>query len=474
MKCAIYARYSSERQRSESIEDQLRICRAYAAENGMEVVREYTDEALSGRTDKRPSFLKMVSDACDMGFQTVVVYKMDRFARDRFDTLLYRRKLEECGVSVVSATESIPEGAEGILVDGMLTAIAEWYSANLSQNVRRGLNGNAMKCKTNGMKLYGYRTGDDGCFEIVESEARLVRQAFDMAPHTSFTDIARWLESKGMRTHFGNPPSYMFVKNMLGNPKYKGTYKFGDTVIEDGMPAIVSKETWAAAQVKRGKKTMKSSGYLLVGKAVCECGGTIHGECATSRNGSRYYYYGCSKCHKRHRMEKLDEAVLELIDTALDEKTRQSVVDRLWEYCKSEYREDARSDCEARIADALKRRKRLVDSIADGIPASAVKEAIDKTSLDEARAREELATLRPMLTREEIAELLDFHISKHRDPMLFVHSVVVFEDAVAVTFNLREQNSPDLKEVRAAIDESGSSSTSMVGNTGFEPVTPAV
>ena len=163
----IYARYSSDNQREESIEGQLRECRQYADRNGITLLDPYIDRAYSAKTDNRPSFLKMVKDSAAKKFDTVIVWKLDRFARNRYDSAHYKSILRKNGVRVVSATESISEGSEGILLESVLEGMAEYYSADLAQKVIRGLTENALKCKYNGGTLpIGYVIDSPQYFQI--------------------------------------------------------------------------------------------------------------------------------------------------------------------------------------------------------------------------------------------------------------------------------------------------------------------
>ena len=130
----IYARYSSDNQREESIEGQLRECQAFAKKNDITLLEPYIDRALSAKTDNRPNFQKMIKDSVAKKFDVVIVWKLDRFARNRFDSAHYKSVLRKNGVKVVSATEAISEGAEGILLESMLEGMAEYYSADVSRN----------------------------------------------------------------------------------------------------------------------------------------------------------------------------------------------------------------------------------------------------------------------------------------------------------------------------------------------------
>jgi len=150
MKAVIYARYSSDNQREESIEGQLRERKEYAEKNGITLLTTYIDRALSAKTDNRPEFQRMVKDSAKGLFDMVIVWKLDRFSRGRYDSAHYKRILKKNGVKVVSATERIAEDSTGILLESLLEGYAEFYSAELSEKVKRELTENALKCKCNG------------------------------------------------------------------------------------------------------------------------------------------------------------------------------------------------------------------------------------------------------------------------------------------------------------------------------------
>ena len=116
MRAVIYARFSSDKQNEASIEGQLRECLEYAKYNGIDVIGEYIDRAVSAKTDNRPDFQRMIKDSYKNAFDTVLVWKLDRFARNRYDSAYYKNILKKNGVRVVSAKESISQGADGILL----------------------------------------------------------------------------------------------------------------------------------------------------------------------------------------------------------------------------------------------------------------------------------------------------------------------------------------------------------------------
>ena len=150
MTAVIYARYSSDNRREESIEGQIRECTAYTEKNGITVVKHYIDRALSAKTDNRPDFQQMIKDSEKRLFDIVLVWKLDRFARNRYDSAHYEYQLERNHVKLVSATEPISDSPAGIMVKSMLTGMAEYYSAELSEKVVHGMTENVLKGKYNG------------------------------------------------------------------------------------------------------------------------------------------------------------------------------------------------------------------------------------------------------------------------------------------------------------------------------------
>ena len=136
MNAAIYARYSSHNQREESIEGQIRECTAFAERNGMVIVAEYIDRAMTGKNDNRDAFQRMIRDSEKRNWDAVIVYTLDRIARNRYDSAVYKAKLKKNGVRLFYAKQVIPEGPEGIILESVLEGIAEYYSENLARNLK--------------------------------------------------------------------------------------------------------------------------------------------------------------------------------------------------------------------------------------------------------------------------------------------------------------------------------------------------
>lgn len=308
----IYARYSSAGQREESIEDQVRVCRQAAERDGAAIARVYHDDATTGRTaEGRDGFLRMVADARRGLFDVVYVYKLDRFARNRYDAAVYKAKLRRCGVELRSATEAVGDGPESILLESMLEGLAEYYSVALAENVKRGQLGNAMKCKHNGVRTYGYDLGEDGYYHVNEEEAAVVRRMFRMyADGASMPEIAAAMPEA--RTKMGKPLSVGFISKSLRLEKYRGVYSYGQTRVEGGMPAIVDGELFEgvqgmlAARARRRRSTME---YLLSGKLFDAEGHRYQSSSGHGKSGRKYTYYRCPATGHQVPQHVLEDAV---------------------------------------------------------------------------------------------------------------------------------------------------------------------
>ena len=222
----IYARFSCSKQREASIDDQLRVCRDWCAREGYAIVGEYSDYAMSGRSDDRPQFQKMIANAGESDI--VLVYMMDRFSRDEYDAPAYKHELRRNGVEVVSAMEAMPDGPERILIEKIYEGLAAVESVKTSMRTRRGMEGNALKCKTNGVRVYGYGRNDDDEYVVNEDEAAIVREAFRRScDHEPVDSIASDFARRGVTTRTGRPCGYSMVYQMLHNRKYTGFYSWG-------------------------------------------------------------------------------------------------------------------------------------------------------------------------------------------------------------------------------------------------------
>lgn len=363
---AIYARYSSQAQRAESIEQQVHICEDWCKRNGYEVVAIYHDDAKSGRsTERRDQFLQMVDDAKLGEFTAVVVYKLDRFARDRYDAAVYRRRLRDCGVEVKSAMENIPDGPEGRLMESLMEGVAEWYSADLSQKTLRGMRSNAEKCMANGVRVFGYNVGDDGRYVVNAGQAEVVRKIFRWwIEGVGAPEIGRRVASLGHVTASGRKPGRQWAHSIIHDERYVGTYHWDDVRVENGMPAIVDVETWTMANRRTRATTApnRSHAYPLVGRIYDrETGQPMTGYSARSR-GNEYTYYSVNvgTKHLLAPQAEVEDAVVRAVSQVMRTTT---AIDAVVEYADTirEHVEDLPEVASAR--ETLARSKRAVRNL---------------------------------------------------------------------------------------------------------------
>jgi DNA invertase Pin-like site-specific DNA recombinase len=325
----IYARYSSERQTEQSIEGQLRVCHEYADRNDIVIVDTYIDRAMTGTNDNRAAFQQMLRDSNKKAWDLVLVYKIDRFSRNKYETAMHKKTLRDNGVKLVSAMENIPDTPEGIILESLLEGMAEYYSAELSQKVKRGMNESRQKGNfTGGTVLYGYKV-ENKKVVINEEEAEIVKKLFtDFASGKLVTDILQEFKERGILYRgkdFGRNTLYNFLRNQ----KYLGIYVFNDEVFTDIYPQIISKELFETVRNKiENNKYGKHKPfiiYLLKNKLKCGyCGHTVNSDAGTSKSGKINRYYKCTgkrtlkTCNlKPIRKELIEELVVNAILSAL-------------------------------------------------------------------------------------------------------------------------------------------------------------
>lgn len=244
MKVVIYTRYSSHSQTEQSIESQLQVCYKYAKSNGYTVIDEYIDCTQSGTTDNRIEFQRMIADSSKHTFDGVLVYQFDRFARNRYDSAVNNAVLKKNGVRVLSARENITDDASGILVEGVLENMIEYFSAKLSQKIRRGMDINAEKCLSNGSNPgLGYTVDKDPKFHINPETAPVVREIFEQyASGKTVTEIITDLNARQIKTSLGKAFNKNSLHRLLRNKRYIGYYIYKDTETPGGMPRIIDDE----------------------------------------------------------------------------------------------------------------------------------------------------------------------------------------------------------------------------------------
>lgn len=442
MKAAIYARFSSSKQREESIEGQIRVCTEYALKHDLTIIGSYIDREISGKTDDRPAFREMIADAKAHKFDVLVVYKTDRFSRNRYDAAIYKRTLRTADVEIRYAAESIPDGPEGIILESMLEGFAEYYSAELAQKVRRGMHENALKCRTTGSTPFGYKIVNHQ-YEIDETEAWVVQHIFNaIASGVPYAELIKELNSKGIRTSTGSKWNRSSFSRILTNEKYRGTYKYADVRIENGVPRIISDDLWQTVQ-SREKKTVRTPvKFPLSGKVFYE-GTPMKGTSGRSKNGAIYYYYHAPKtdAHKGYsfRKEVLEDFV---VKHTLEQILKPENVDTLYkELSNYQHTHDQNKVLNDQIARVNAKISDILDAIEDGGYVPSMSDRL--RSLE--KERDELQSkIKPQVfyTKAQMKKMLEHYRQKPSERVrqdvlaFFVDSVSFDGDNCEITYVL--------------------------------------
>ena len=373
----IYARYSCDNQTEQSIEGQLRVCNDYAERNNILIVETYIDRAMTGTNDLRPDFQRMLKDSAKKKWDYVIVYKLDRFSRDKYETTIHKHTLKMNGVKVLSAMENIPDSPEGIILESLLEGMNQYYSAELSQKVKRGMYETRRKGHYQGGWIpYGYKV-DGRKIIIDEDRAAVVRYMFEQySIGTYVSAIIANLTAQGI-LYKGKPFVTNTVYGILKNEKYSGVYHQGEEVIDNMYPQIIPTPLFEIVRKKveknrYGKRSVQAV-YLFRNKITCGCcGHPVSAETGTARGGEVIRYYKCHGKKRYHngcelrmiRKDYLEEFIVDVIIRELSKKqTLDTIITNL-------LREQDRQSVENTRLTALNREKAKVEKALENLVAA--------------------------------------------------------------------------------------------------------
>ena len=489
MKAVIYARYSSERQTEQSIEGQLRCCQEYADRCGYKIIGQYIDRAYSGTSAERPEFQRMIRDAEKKQFKYIIVWKLDRFARNRYDSAIFKQQLKRNGVKVISATEGVGAGDESAILEALLEAMAEEYSRQLAQNVTRGMRENALKGLTTGSnRIFGYKVDENKRYIIDDRNAMGVKMIFEMyANGNSKQEIADKLNKKAYRTAQGHRFTVNSFNTLLSNKKYIGIYsytdKFGTIELPDAVPRLISDELFYRCQEKL-KANKRQSGsftakvnYLLSGKLFCgKCGEPLIGDSGTGKNGIRRYYYTCrnkkkSACTKKREKKELIE--FEIVDMVCKhvlqpdklEKIAEKVADTHNKLFSNDTLEDMKKELKAIDKNLERVAQRFIETDSKELIKKLNEQAKDlehrKLELeDEINNKAHFYKDRKLDKKDVIKYLKHFCSQNTTDPVYqeriidtLVNSIYVYDDKLIIYINLKHDNQVSFIELQTDLEE---------------------
>lgn len=449
-KAVIYARYSSSKQREESIEGQIRICEDYARKRDLDVVAVYADRAKTGTNAQRPEFQRLIADSARGLFSAVIVYKSDRFARSRYDSAIYKGALKDKGIKMHYAAENIPDGIEGILMESIIEGMAEYYSLELSQKIKRGMYESAKKGRAVGSQVpLGLKTNEDHKIIVDPETAPLVKKIYDLyAGGKTQSAIVDYLNNNGYKTKRGGKFYKSSLRKILCNHKYIGTY----VGIENAIPAIIDRRTFDMVQKRLEDgyiSRRKESDYPLTGKLFCGiCGKPMTGSAGTSRDGTRYHYYVCKKdCEKKTvNKERLESFIVE---NTLKYVLQDDVVEHIAKSAANILKKEQTTNPEIkRLKKRLADTKKAADNIQKAIETGVVTKGLPKRYKELEKQisnieRDIRLNEGPKLTEEHIKFLLlrrvdpdDVDNETYRDRIIstFVSEVYLYDEKAIIVY----------------------------------------
>ena len=466
-----YYRYSSDAQRDVSIVQQKDAAHEYAEHHGYHIIKEYDDPAYSGTRDDRPAFQLMLYEVEKLRPAYLILWKTDRLSRDRIDAVMAKKRLRECGVKIVYVAESIPDDDEAtqILMESIYEAMAASFIVSHRKNVVRGMTYNAENAFYNGVKMLGYVGEVDHKYEVDQATAPTVRRIFkEYTEGVPMQKICDSLNNAGQKTVRGNKFTVNSLRNILVNRAYIGEYKFGKTLIPDGMPRLIDDETFQKAQAKLeankrgGKGAIKKlhpeieiEDYWLTGKICCGlCGGTMQGVSGTSRSGSLYYYYSCINYRKHtctlkyQRKELMEKIVLYILDDLInDPALRIMIAEKCYAYHQAQNDDNGayEASIRAQLKDVEGKLNNLVKAIEAGIFNSTTAERMNvlenqKSMLNDALLAEQNRK-KCDLTMNTIVKFLSSLVGDINNPdtrrrllEFFIDKIYVYPDKMVLTF----------------------------------------
>ena len=469
----IYARYSSERQTEQSIEGQIRECMEYAERNDIIIVDTYIDRAMTGTNDNRTDFQRMLKDAQKSAWDVVLVYKFDRFSRNKYEAAIHKKSLKDHGITLVSCKEHIPEGPEGVILESLLEGMAEYYSLELAQKVSRGQRETRIKGNYAGGGVpYGYRV-ENKKFVVNEDEAAVVIRIYEMyAAGTFGKNIIKTLTDEGILHRKGKPFTKNIIYGILQNSRYVGVYNHKvEGEYTNTFPRIVPQHLFDTVQTivaanRIGRRAPDDVVYLLKNKMKCGyCKKPITSDAGTSMNGEvmRYYKCGLKKqdtrlCRKKSiRKEILEQLIIDTTIKVLDNpETVDLITAKIFEAHEKRLKDTSVLNLLEAERDKLRKAlDNMLNAVAQGIITSSTKERIEQieAALEEAEAKVlmERAKSKVQITPADVKRFIYKALKKEPRLMirLLVKEVILYDDKVEIYYNFIDKKRPDDLEHQA-------------------------
>lgn len=459
----IYARYSSHAQRDVSIEQQVQKCTEYALREGLTVTEIYSDAAMSGKTDNRPAFQRMMADSKKHRFQYVIAWKSNRMGRNMLEAMINNAALLQEDVHCLYVEEDFGDTASGRFALRTMMNVNQFYSENMAEDIRRGLMDNASKAMVNTRPPFGYAAGPDRKFVIREDQAAVVREIFNrLLEGWSYADLAADLNRRGIKTAYGREWNKGSFHAMVQNEMYIGVYKYSSVRIEGGVPALLDKKTFEEVQYRLRTKSnpigrsQNYSEYLLTGKLFCGyCKEPMVGLSGTGRHGELHYYYVCqgrrkkkNGCEKKNvQREAIEQRVIQSIrDYVLQDDVIDTIIESYSRFYESARKDAALVAQREQLQQNKKATENILKAIEMGIFTDTTKERLlsleaERKDLEEAIRIAEEALVR--VTPDQVRFFIERFKSMDADDRdvqrqfikTFIQEIYLYDDYMKILFS---------------------------------------
>ena len=464
----IYARYSSDSQSEQSIEGQIRVCKQFAEKNDIVIVDTYIDRAMTGTNDNRVAFQKMLKDSANKQFSVVLVYKLDRFARNKYESVVNKKTLLDNGVKLVSAMENIPDTPEGTLMEALLEGFNQYFSEELRQKVNRGLKESWLKGNaTGGSHIFGYDIVNKK-YVINEYEANIVNMVFTQySQGYKARAIAQNLNEQGFHRNKGQAFNEKYILYILHNSRYTGLVNYQGVVYDKIFPRIISDELWQMVDSINQENKISPSrkkeiyDYILSGKLVCGfCKHRMIGVSGTSRTKETHYYYACTTKKKRKlpctckamKKHELEDLVISITTRLLSQDNNiQMIAETIFKLHQKQTKDNTQLKfLEKQKQDCVKKSKNIISAIEEGIVTELTKTRLielenQMAELDYQIAKEKQRNY-SFLTIDDITEYLQSKVFANTNDIkirkllvnTFIRQIILYEDEIVITYNFVE------------------------------------
>lgn len=496
MNVVIYARYSSHNQTEQSIEGQLKVCYEYARMHNLTVIHEYIDRAISGTSDNREQFQKMMKDSSKKQFQGVLLYQLDRFARNDLESVINEDKLNQNGVEVISAKENFTNDPSGKLLKGVIRSVNQYYSDELSVKVKRGMDINADKCYYNGgsvplglkletveemngpfnKKIYKKK------YVIDEEMAPIIKKIFEMYINdNTMADIIRYLNKQQIKTSQGKEFNKNSIRTIIQNRKYIGIYSYKGKEVPNAIPRIIDDETFKKAQEKLlknkqapARKRAKTQ-YLLTTKLFCgHCKEMMVGVSGTSKNGKLHCYYSCKgtwqhKCTRKNILKDyIEDLVIEKTRKILTNENIDIIAKEVVEYLKKQEDKTNLKRLQKMLKNIEKDKNALLESLKRcniTMVKDTIFEEIQKVEQQRIEIQNQIFEEENGHIKLTIAQVKSFlklikkgsaDDIKYRQMLInvLIYKIYVYDDSITIMFNIQNKKSeaklPDIDELECS------------------------